>query len=489
MFAYLKHLAKHSLNYAFAEIITKALGFLLIPLYTRFLLPSDYGIVSTLAAITGILGVFYEMGQLGSWQRFYYDYQNNEKELKDYLGTIIIFIFVSVLTCTILLNLIGYNVFRLFVKDVPFKPYIQIALWSAFFSLFIGFWKRLFQVRQKSAFFGLLSIGQFLVSTMFMIYFVVYLRQGALGMVKAAFFASLLFFGVALFGFRKEIALKLNLKKLKESLAYGLPLLPHGLAGWISTLADRLIIGNYKNMESVGLYSIGYNFGSIMSMIVTAINFAYVPFFMSTAKAKDEEAKAIFARIATYYLAAILLIALIISIFAKEVIMIMTTPSFYAAYKVVPLIAFSFVLNGMYYFVVNPIFYVKSAIKYLPLATFTAAGVNLLMNFILIPRFGYMGAAYSSLLSFSVSLVLTWFISHRVYPIRFEYKKIILIWIAIAPALFLGLCLSNMNLLLWMSIILKILATASYPIILVVFGIIQWSQIKGVIGRVALKLS
>ncbi len=147
MFAYLKHLAKHSLNYSFAQILTKAIGFLLIPLYTRYLLPADYGIVSTLAAITGILGVFYQMGQIGSWGRFYYDYQDNKKELKEYLGTIIIFIFAFVLTCTILLSLSGNDFFKVFIKDVPFKPYIQIALWTAFFGLLIQFWMTLFQVR------------------------------------------------------------------------------------------------------------------------------------------------------------------------------------------------------------------------------------------------------------------------------------------------------------------------------------------------------
>lgn len=452
-------------------------------------MPADYGIVSTLAAITGILGVFYQMGQIGSWGRFYYDYQDNKKELKEYLGTIIIFIFAFVLTCTILLSLSGNDFFKVFIKDVPFKPYIQIALWTAFFGLLIQFWMTLFQVRQKSAVYGAISVGQFLVTTLLMIYFVVYLHQGALGMVKASFFAALLFFAASLFGLRKEIALKVNLTKLKESLSYGLPLVPHSLAGWIFSLADRLIIGNYRNMESVGLYSIGYNFGSIMSMITTAINFAYVPFFMSTAKSKGEEAKIIFSRIATYYMAAILLIALIISLFAKEVIMIMTTSPYYDAHKVVPLITFSFVLNGMYFFVANPIFYVKSATKYLPLATFSAAAVGLLFNFILIPKFDYMGAAYSSTLSFGVLLVLTWFISHKVYPIAFEYKKIILIWLAVAPSMILGLWLSYMNLVLWSSIISKMLAIACYPIILILLGIVQWSHIKGMIDKVAVKFS
>lgn len=90
MFSYLKNLAKHFLNYSFAQILTKAMGFLLIPLYTRYLLPADYGIVSTLAAITGILVVFYEMGQRNSWIRFYYDYHGDKKELKEYFGTILI---------------------------------------------------------------------------------------------------------------------------------------------------------------------------------------------------------------------------------------------------------------------------------------------------------------------------------------------------------------------------------------------------------------
>jgi O-antigen/teichoic acid export membrane protein len=93
LFPYIKRISKHSLNYSFAQILTNAISFFLVPVYTRFLVPSDYGIIATVRSITGALSTIYIMGQLSSWQRFYYDYRDNTKELKEYLGTIIVFIF------------------------------------------------------------------------------------------------------------------------------------------------------------------------------------------------------------------------------------------------------------------------------------------------------------------------------------------------------------------------------------------------------------
>ncbi len=451
-------------------------------------MPADYGIVSTVGAITGVLAVVYQMGQLGSWQRFYYDYRDDPKELKEYLGTIIVFIFSFSLGCTILLSTVGKSLFSLVAKDVPFVPYMQIALWMLFLSPFFAFWLRLFQVRERSQIYSAFSVIRFLVATFLTLYFVVVLRQGALGQIKGRFYAALIFFIVALFGLRKEISLRVSFTKLKASLKYGVPLVPHTLAGWIMSLADRLFLNHYRDISRVGIYGIGYNFGSIMGMITTAINYAYIPFFMSTAKERGNEAKGIFSGLATYYIMGVLLIATCLSIFSKEVITVMTVKSYYDAHKVVPVVCFSFVANGMYYLVVNPIVYVKTAVKYLPIATLSSAAINMILNYLLIPKHGQMGAAYATLMSYVVSFLLTWFISYKVYPIRFEYKRILLIFLAISPTLTSGLLLSRTNLRFRQTIPAKSGLILVYPMLLLLFGVLRRSEIDALVNRFAGKL-
>lgn len=424
MWEYIKHLTKHSFTYGSGQILTKAIGFFLIPVYTRFLLPRDYGIVSIAEVIISILGLLYIMGQIGSQARFYFDYNDKPQELKEYIGTIVIFVFVVPLVITLGLTFFGKGFFGLIIKEIPFNPFILLAVWIAFLGIFFEFPLRLFQIREKSLKFALYSVVQSLLGICLVIYFVVIKREGALGYLKGNFWKTFVFFGLAWILLRHDIKLKINFKKLKKSLFFGLPLVPHTLAGWILTMCDRIFLNHFRTLACVGIYSIGYKFGLIMSIITTSINYAWMPFFFSTAKEKGEEAKNIFSRLTTYYLVAILFIGLIISTFSKEVIILMTTPKYYDAYKIVPIITFTYVLNGMYFMVANAIFFMKKT-RFLPIATFSAAILNIGFNLLLIPKYGMLGAAGATMLSFVFLFLFTWFLSYKVYPIKYEYGRIL----------------------------------------------------------------
>ena len=477
MLSYIKHLTKHSFNYSLAEILTKGAGFFLIPIYTRFLTPDDFGIITIIRAISNVVIVIYLMGQIASLQKFYFEYKNDPKKLKDYLGTIIISLFCFILICTLLLQLFGNSLFPIIAKNVPFKPYLQIVLCTLFLTPLFRFWHRLFQVRERSSLYSLISIAEFWIKISLTLYFIIILKQGALGMIKAFCCSAFIFFIIAIGGVFKEVNFTINFPMLKESLKYGMPIVPHSLSGWVIGLSDRLILGHYTDLSNVGIYGIGYTIGSAMEIIVVAINLAYVPFFMSTATDKGEEAKNIFSRLSTYYIMAILFIATCISIFAKEVIVLMTVKSYYSAFKIVPIIAFSYMISGMYHLVAKPIFYVKTATKYLPIASFGSAIINLILNYLLIPKYDQMGAAYATLISFLASFLFTWVISYKVYPIKFEYKKIILIFSAIIPTLLVGLSLEMLNLNILPSILIKFTLLLLYPILLLSFGVLQWNQI------------
>ena len=260
-----------------------------------------------------------------------------------------------------------------------------------------------------------------------------------------------------------------------ESLKFGIPLIPHTLAGWILTLIDRIFLNNYQSIAIVGLYSLGYQFGMIMSLITTSINFAWAPFFMSTAKEKGEDAKPIFKQLTTYYMMAIIFIGLAISMFAKDVIFLMTTPEYYESYKIIPIIIGSYVLNGMYFMIVNQIFYTKQT-KYLPIATVGSALINIVLNYLWIPEYGMIGAAYATLFSFAFALIFTWIISYRVYPIHYEYKRIVKIIGAACVVFIISSNISYVNILLDMAF--KSIILMLFPISLIITGVITKSELK-----------
>lgn len=471
----IKRIGKNSLGFSVGTILTQAIGFFLIPVYTRYLTPDDYGIIALAAAVGSILTIFYLLGLNGALTRFYYDYSHDKKELKEYVGTITLSVIGISFIFTLLLSLFGEPLFAMLIKDIPFNPYILLVLWTVFFGTLLGFPLGLYQVRERSFTYSLLNVLRFIISVSLILYFVVFLKEGALGSLKGGFFSAIIFFIIACFLLKKDLAFKIKIKKLKESLHFGLPLVPSALGGWILTLMDRIFLNHYSTLAVVGIYSLGYQIGSVMILIATSINFAWVPFFMSTAKEKGEEAKNIFSRLTTYYMVVILFIGLAISLFAKDIIFLMATPKYYDAYKIIPIIVGTYVLNGMYYMVGTQIFYTKKT-KYFPLVIFSSALLNILFNYLWIPNYGMMGAAWATLVSFAFMFLFMYIISHKLYPIKYEYSRICKVFLIAGIVYALSFVFSYDN--LFYDIAVKSVVLLLYPVGLFVMGFFTKSELK-----------
>ncbi|WP_300099003.1 lipopolysaccharide biosynthesis protein [Methanosarcina sp.] len=419
----IKRLAKNSLGFAIGTILTQAIGFFLLPIYTRYLTPADYGILSIASVVSSVLVIFLIFGQGGAIGRFYYDYHHDSTKLRDYLSTICLSVCLISFAICVILCLLGDSFFSIVLSDIPFNPYLILVIWSAFLGVPLNFALILLQVRERAHTYSVINVAKFLISTILIIFFVVMQREGALGSLKGQFVCSIIFFFVALSYLKKDITIKFDRNKFKESFYFGLPLIPHMLAGWITSLIDRLFLSWYWNLSIVGLYSLGYQIGSILSLITTAINFAWVPFFLSKATDEGEKAKHTFSILTTYYMALIGFIGVGIALFAKDVIHLMTVPAYYEASQVVPFIVLAFVLNGMYYMVVNQIFLLKKT-KYLAITTFLGALINIGLNFLLIPEYGMIGAAAATAMTYLFTFIGVFLLSNRLFPIKYEYLRI-----------------------------------------------------------------
>ena len=423
MLQYLKKITKGSLIFASGHIFVKVIGIFLIPIYTRYLTPADYGILSIVSVIGTILFIVLSMGCDTAVMRFYYDYREHKEELKSYLGTIAIFLLGINLIIILLINYTGAGLFEVLIKDksITFNPYMKLKIYSTYLGLASIIPLMLFRVKEKPLNYISATTFQFIISVSFIIYFVVFLKQGALGAIKGGLYASVILFFLYLFLISKEIKFKIDFSKLYYTLLLALPLVPHNLAGWILSLSDKLILQRYSSLSEVGLYSLGYSLGMVMNFIVMSINFAWAPFFFDMAKT-NKDAKQIFARITTLWMIFISFICISGILFSREIVILITTEKFYGSALVIPIILVSYFLNGMYFMVVNAIFYLKKT-KVLPIFTFISAIVNIGLNFWWIPKFGMMGAAYATLVSFIVQFLLVYKYSIKIYPIPYEYKK------------------------------------------------------------------
>jgi len=436
MLSILKRLIKGSFTYGVGSLSQKVIGFLLIPVYTRFLTTSDYGIVAVASSVSSILGILLGMGLRGAVVRHYYDYVDSQEEVREYLGTVFLFFLLVGVPIVSILSLWGRPLFDAFFSHVPFHPYIRLTLWTALFGATGGILLSLYRAREQAGHYVALQLGKFLLSLGVIIYFVTVLQQGALGQIKGSFLAGLVFFVLFLGLTFRESRLAFSKAKLRNALKFGLPLVPHLLSGWVLGMMDRLLLERMTSLSEVGLYSLGYQVGMVMSLIVFAINSAWSPIFYDTAKNKTN-AKEIFSRMFTLYSMVVATLAVGVMLFSREVILIMAAKEFHEAYVVVPAVAVGYLFEGWYFMSVAPIFYTKRT-YIMPFLTGIAAAANIGLNLLWIPSFGMMGAAYATVASFALLFVLTHYFAQRYYRIPYNYRRVASVGLLVAGVYFVN---------------------------------------------------
>lgn len=279
------------------------------------------------------------------------------------------------------------------------------------------------QVKEQPGRYAFFSVLQFLLNLGLILLLVVGLGWHAEGPLMAALLTAVVFFGVTIYGLRRDAVVDLDRGALSRSLAYSLPIIPHALAGQIQAIADKLLINNLISTASAGIYNVGYLFGSIMMIVTESINRAYVPVAMRALKGNAEAELRELQRAGLMLVAGYALLALLLSLFAPEIIALVTARAFHDGHVVVPYIAFGGVANGIYLLLVNVLFFAPNATRLIPLGTLVGAGSNVVFNLLLIPHWGMSGAAVAALASQSLTAVFIGWIARRHEPLPWDYTR------------------------------------------------------------------
>jgi len=215
-------------------------------------------------------------------------------------------------------------------------------------------------------------------------------------------------------------------------------------------------------MASTGLYSIGYKFGTLVHQFVTS------PFIQIWTPRRfeffdKEGSDRVFARIFTYFCAVSLFVGLMISLLSKEVIRLMTTEAFWSSYLIVPVIVLAYIVFSFHYHF-NVGILIKKATKYIAYVNMANAVLNIILNFIIIRRFGVWGAAFTALICYLFKSGMTYYYANRLYPISVEWRRVSILF-AGAIALFLAGSLIETG-SLWLNAAAKVGVGFSYPLIL-----------------------
>lgn len=472
MFLELKKIGKHTLIYGSGLFISKAIGFFLIPLYTHYLTPSDYGTLELLDLTGYMLAYFIAIGMSDAVLRFYHVYETPQ-EKNSILSTALVFnVILGVLLLAALFPF--HTLISLYLLGTEKSSYLVALLSiSVLMGVILDLEKTVLRAQQRSITYTITSLGFTLLAVTLNIAFVAVMQYGVAGIYYSSIITGSILITYLSFRLLRETGLTVNPARLKEMLKYSLPFVPVGVLSFVLMWSDRYILRMFHGTDIVGQYALGYKMGMmVVFLVVTPFTLFWNSYIFEIQKRQD--AGFLYSRITTYYILMLLFVGLAISVFAYELITVMAPPSYLPAYAVIPLITLAMILMTS-----DTVFQVGLLIKgkstWLPIAKGIAASVSVSLNFLLVPGYGIIGSAIASVIAFALYSAIILSLSQRVYKIHFEYKRLLKIVGAVFCVYIASMFIPTDNLLF--SIMVKSLLLLLFPFILIITGFMTNDEI------------
>ena len=420
MLPYFRKFLKHSFIYSIGVLLSKIIGFLMIPIYTRYLTTTDYGILELLDLTSSIVSIFISMRIGAAVIRFYYDF-DNEQEKKQVIGTAYISIFFSAILLIVISELTSNKISYLLFDTQIYEKYFKIIFITTALTLISSIPDAYLIARKQSLFYTFMSLISLVSNLSFNIYFIVFLKLGVLGVLYGSLITRLWYCpSLSIYCIYKN-KLFFSFPIFKSMIKFSLPLIPANVGTFILNYADRFILQKLATTAEVGIYALGYKFGYILpTLVMGPINMIWVPQMFELASKSDKKT---IEKMFTYIMLILIFCGLGLILLTKDAIRIMATPPFYPAYKVVSFVVLGYIFRGMASFFWDGIMIAKKTI-YIGISVFVSALSNILLNILLIPQFRAMGAAYSTAISFFIMFVLIFYFCQRVYSIKCEWGRI-----------------------------------------------------------------
>jgi O-antigen/teichoic acid export membrane protein len=459
---------KHSFAYGGGTAFRSVMALLLIRLY-GLLLTHDFGIFALLEATERFLIVILEMGMGPAYLLAVMHEETTDK--KTALSTAFAFVTVSSLVVTVILMALSKPLSALLVGATGYHTLLVLMLCTAFFQVLRAVPLARLRAEGRSTSYSMLVGSAAGVQVVFCFVALAVLRAGLAGAVAANTAAAALTLVFFLAAMRGDLVRRFSRACLASMLKFGIPLVPAALAVTALTVADRYFLQHFRSLDEVGLYDMGYRFGMVMGLAITAVQVAWPPAMYAVAK--RENAQGFYALFLTYLFWGLCFLALALVFFSPDILRAMRWEK---AAPVVPWIVASYVLWGLQA-VTNVGVNLKKKTHYQAAVVVAGAVLNLLLNRVLVPAHGAAGAAAATLISYGLIAVGAAAVSLRLYPIRYEYGRLFKIAVV---AVLLGLIVLPMSRLenLWLSVGIKAVCLLSYPLVLYVAGLYRPGELQ-----------
>lgn len=406
-------------TYFISNFINKAIPFLLLPILTRYLSPSDYGVVANFYVFLGFAIVLVGLNTNGALMVQYFKIK--KVELRTYAGNIIIILFVSFCIWVIVCFLAGKLMEDYFGLSLL---WLLLTIATAFSQSFIALLLVLWQAAGKAMLYGSFNILNTLSNVLLSLLLIIFFGWHWDGRIAGIVISTLAFFLVSIYIMHRHnnINISINVSHIKQILCFGIPLLPHALSGIILSGVDKLFVTKMVGLNETGIYAVGSQIGTIIGILGISFNAAWGPYLFKKLQNPTSSIKRQIVCQTYAFCGVIIILAILLSFIAPYLLSVFIGREFQHSVIYISWLSLAYAFSGIYLVFSNYIFFAEKTYL-LSIITLLCGLLNVILNYVLIKFNGSIGAAQALCFTYICYVLATWILSHKVYPMPWLLRK------------------------------------------------------------------
>ena len=417
MSGYLRRLATTGAAYTAASIFSKLIAVALLPLYTRYLTPTDYGAAEVLFAAVVAASIVVRLGAIEALLRFYY----KADEVPDrVVSTSFAALFWLATGAALLALPFAGPISELLLKR-PAPDLARIAIGGLWVLTLHEYLLTIFRLEERARAFFVTTTLNVVLAIGLTVVLVVGAGEGARGLLLGSYASGAAFVGALVVVHRRRLSLLVDRGLLRRLLRFGTPTMPAELSLYALNFVDRIIIVRSLGLAEAGLYSLAVKFAQAVNVLVRGFQLAWPPLAYSIRD--DGEARRAYALVVTWFVAGGAFVVAGMWLLARWIVRALAAPEYFDSYEAIGLIATGVTLYALYMVLVVILGRTGRTEFNFP-ATGAALAANVALNLLLVPPLGIVGAGLSLVASYLVVLALMYGFTQRLFPVPYEWGRL-----------------------------------------------------------------
>lgn len=408
--------------YAAGNLMSKVLFFFIVPIVSAKLGTEQYGIFSSVETLFSLLPAVMTLSIENGIFRIYYDY-NDHLSRKQYLGTICMFSACLALVSSVAMALIP-NITQWIFPQIDFNPYFILAIAISLLNSLLAAPKVILQVEEKALSFSLLTIVQALTTIVLVMLIVIKFNGGALGYLKAVFWANAVAVCYSYFLIWNSVSWRFGFNGLLSSLKFSFPLLPGILFAWVLNASDRAIMGRHISNELIGIYSLGWKYATLTTLATSSISTALAPSFYKIMNSGDLKAKENVSKLLEISMLVVIAVSFINSVIGADAVRYFAKREFSEASTIVMILCGASAISSLGISINLQFYQMKKS--YIPVVFVMCAGVvSVVLNSFVVPILGIYAPPLTLIAVNLLMFFAPYFFAQKLCPIPFKWFRVV----------------------------------------------------------------